>query len=95
MPETETHKELYARVSALESAKAVTDERFNQVMRALEDIKKVIENALVDIKAGYVTKDELKAVIADGKYKKLWGGIVGAIVTFVVLALLGQIPTLN
>ncbi len=82
-------------MGALESAKAVTDERFNQVMAALADIKNVLEKALTEIKTGYVTKEELKNVIQDGKYKKLWGGVIGSIITFIALALAGNIPGLN
>lgn len=94
MAEEVTHKELYARVEVLEKANAVTEERLKQIVQGLADIKQAIEKGFDEIKLGYVTKDELKSVVQDGKYKALWGGVVGAVVMFIVVSMLGMLPNL-
>lgn len=50
-----------------------------------------VKNALTEISKNFVTKDQIALVEKDGKYKMLWGGIVGAVATFVILTLAGKL----
>ena len=43
------------------------------------------------IKNDVVKQSDLKSFVADGKYKMLWGGLIGVVVTFIVLGIIGSI----
>lgn len=56
--------------------------------KATDKIEKAIDKAVKNFEEKFVTKETLNAVVADGKYQKLWNGLVGAVVMFLVLAVI-------
>ena len=76
------------RIRALENDRAANQERHIAVLGAIDGIKTTIEKAIDEIKKNFVTKEALEVLVKDGKYRTLWGGLIGAMITTVVVSIL-------
>lgn len=95
----EAHDE---RLRKLEVKNGAGEEMLKTLFNVIDELKesmKKIEKCLHDgfgsleakVAEKYVTKDQLALIEKDGKYKQIFGALVGSMITFVVLSGLGII----
>lgn len=77
------------RIRSLEIDRGAALERHASLMAILTDLKNSFNALILKIEQGYVTKESLTILTKDGKYKSLWGGLIGAILTFFILGAIG------
>jgi len=66
--------------------------KFNEFLQNYGKETEKLKNNTTEIlalKENMVTKKDLMIIIKDGKYQKLWGGLIGAIITFIILGIIG------
>jgi len=66
--------------------------KFNEFLQNYGKETEKLKNNIVEtltLKENMVTKKDLMIIIKDGKYQKLWGGLIGAIITFIILGIIG------
>ena len=88
------------RIRGLEVKNAGSAEIVNTIFNTITELKETVKNIEPVIKTGlesienrvaqhYVTKDQLALFEKDGKYKQVVGGLMGSVITFLVLTGLG------
>lgn len=89
-----------SRLRILEVKNGATEEMSKTIFRVIDELKGSVKNIEVAIQNGfvsietkvaqhYVTKDQLALFEKDGKYKQVVGGLIGSVITFIVLTGLG------
>lgn len=86
----DTHKEIFARLSNLETGKAAMDEKFNAIMDKLDTLADKIE-PLETLPGKVEAIDKLadKVEALEAKPGKRWDGIVDKIISLVIGAVVG------
>lgn len=74
---------------------AVIKQEMKNISGHIGDIKTIISEYIVSAKETFVTKSELNIYVRDGKYAKLWTGVVGGCVGFVFTIVLAVIISLK
>lgn len=88
------------RLRVIEVKNGANEEMVKTVFRVIDELKESVKNIELSIQNGfksieekvaqhYVTKDQLALFEKDGKYKQVVGGLIGSIITFIVLTGLG------
>lgn len=80
---------LYKKVNALEVAHASIITEVKGIKESLERLEIMLKEIIGRIEVNYVTKDQLALFTQDQKYGKWIAGLVGAVVTFIILGMIG------
>lgn len=89
MPDTLSLKELDIRIRTLENSNASGVTEIKGIRESLERLEGMVSTLMTKIEANYVTKDQLALFTKDQKYGKIVGGLIGALITIVILGVVG------
>jgi len=67
------------------------DVQIQAIIDALKRLDDSLNKAVDRIEDKFVTKDKFDSIMSDGKYQKLWWGLIGAIISFVSISCLGYL----
>lgn len=89
MSDTPSCRDLDVRMRTLENNHTAIVGEIKGVRESLERLENMFKEIITKIEANYVTKDQLALFTKDQKYSKVVSGLTGALLTFVILGIVG------